>query len=566
MTQALTEALADRLARLKVSAAALEDQARRDPLSRYQHASWASEWVCENLHRGWFYWHAANSGAKSHSLAALIVKIARGGGMLGLEGSGRFWDGRPWYSKATELPAIEPPVDIGIGTPSYKLGAAGSIIAKVRELIGEWPHHESRVAESVSVFHVKHERGKSDDWHDFSKIYVFPYEGPVPEAARLDAWFADEPPPELWLSAILNRGKRGRPLYGGIGATPVVPRLWRPVRAQFPDAHCEFIEGRARIQSSVYDNRFLTASDIQRQEYANPPSHPLSKAKLLGDHVNAVGSCPFDLIVLGKMLAECEEPEREVFRIPLESDSGSPKRYIETTIEWFQKPHAGNRGGRLTLDPASGVSSNKNNPLGFNLSADRSGDLLVRWNDKIPPFCAGILAATIARQFDAWIDIEMNDHWGVNVVRGVEKTGYGKLCKDRRLLRPDVWSMETGFRANAETVNEGIGAIQEWIAAYEAGIPYAKCPSRDVIHSIMDTELDENDKVVSPKDSTGAHGEDRVCFGRNLSRCVKRPSMKIPNIGKPLPSPAERMVAKVNGMRREPQRGVLLQQPKQPRF
>ena len=125
--------LADHATSFRLGREIISDTLRRDPLSTYVHASWASEWVCDHLADGWWYLHAANSAGKSYFLAALFVALAQGRESLGLETSGLMHDGRPWRARATPLPVIPPRVAVGIGTPTYKLGAAGSIIDKLRE-------------------------------------------------------------------------------------------------------------------------------------------------------------------------------------------------------------------------------------------------------------------------------------------------------------------------------------------------------------------------------------------------------------------------------------------------
>lgn len=514
-----------------IVSAGLEDK-RRDPLRWYQHSSWASEWVAANLHRGWIYWHAANSGGKSRSLAALWLALLRGLPTLG----------------GIAIPRIAPPVHGGLGCPTYKIGAAGSILDAIRELAGEWPHHEDKVPEGgFSAFYVMHQDHETDDRTRWSKLVVCPYNGPVPEGARWDFWGADEPPPEDWLSAAMNRGKAGRPLYGAIGATPIKRKTWWPIKRQFPEQPMEFVNGRARIQSSVYDNRFLTAADLRRQEMANPPEHPLYRAKLYGDHVSTSGKCPFHEPTLMEMLSLCRDPDLQWWTVSRETHEGvNQKERVQ--LEVWEKPEAG-ASYYFPVDPAAGIDDAAHDPLGMLGAKIGPCDLVARYGGYLQPYSLGVLQAGVCRQYNgATADIEMNDRWGVNVHHGL--TGpdgmYHLVAKEKRELRPGEWAQEIGFHNNAQTRPVIIGAVQTWVNDWAQGLKYARCPSAKVIQCLLDCELDDDGKIVA---EVGSHDEDLILWGQCLRRALKRSGREIPRLSPKVKTGDERMIEKAMARR-----------------
>ncbi len=126
----------------------------------------------------------------------------------------------------------------------------------------------------------------------------------------------------------------------------------------------------------------------------------------------------------------------------------------------------------------------------------------------------------------------MKDHWGVNVLMGYQKGGGSALCYETRELRPDVWSKEVGFDVINETRSIWVGQIQEWIASFRAGTQYARCWSRAVFETLLDTELDDRGLVVAGPGI--AHGEDFVLRGQTLRR-IHQPEAETPQAYDPPP-------------------------------
>jgi hypothetical protein len=281
-------------------------------------------------------------------------------------------------------------------------------------------------------------------------------------------------------------------------------------------------------------------------------------ARWHGDFTNVEGSCPFDVPTIYRMIDEwCRPPEMRRITISIEDPDGKPKQVETIAVEVWIPPDR-TRSFYQAIDPASGVEGN--NPLGLQLGCEATGDLAVRWNGYVAPHSAGALAAALSRHYqherrlpegrvvleNAATDIEMMDHWGVNVLRGYEQNGGTNVCYEKRELRPDVWSKEVGYRVNAESRAIWIGCIQEWIAAFKAGTPYAVCRSRAVFDCLLDMELDDRDQAVAGPGV--AHGEDFVLLGQRLRR-LERPRAEDPQVYVPALTPEELQLRNLLGVR-----------------
>jgi hypothetical protein len=269
-------------------------------------------------------------------------------------------------------------------------------------------------------------------------------------------------------------------------------------------------------------------------------------ARWHGDYTNTEGSCPFDAETLIRMLSECTDPKILKCRVSREaSHEGDTVTVSTVDVQVYGDPEQG-RVYYLDIDPASGIADGRHNPAGLHISEMGSGDLKLRWNGYLPPYSVGVLGAGLARRYNnAACDIEMKDHWGVNVVRGFTASDYGNLSHELRELEPSRWAKEVGFDATDATRSIWIGCIQEWIEAYRAGAKYAACPSREVIESVLDTELDDRGKVVSIPGV--AHGEDMVLLGQKLRRAVTRVGRTMPELYRKPMTKEDKIVSMIRG-------------------
>jgi hypothetical protein len=246
------------------------------------------------------------------------------------------------------------------------------------------------------------------------------------------------------------------------------------------------------------------------------------------------------------------------------TEEGEPSTVKTISYEVWKVPEKGKQY-YLDVDPASGVDDGKHNPAGLHVSEVGSGDLCARWNGYIAPYSLGVLAGGLSRQYqEAGIDVEMKDHWGANVVRGVNAARMGhRLAFEHRELRPGTWAKEVGFDQNEETKGIIIGQIQEWLASWKAGHRYAKCPSRKVIECLLDCELDDRGKIVAGPGI--AHGEDMILWGQKLRRAVSRLNREIPEIQERVQTADDRIVAMIRGGVEPTRRPSIYKPRRQPR-
>ena len=140
---AVVEPALQALAALNRSEAAM----REDPLARFRCRVWAQRrlYECMSLpDPPEVYWHAASNGGKTTGGAALDLAFMMGRNEL---------DG-------IRIPVLSPPVAGALIIPSYKL-SAGSSLAAIRKMLGDWPHHEGMInsgQDSVGILYVKHRR------------------------------------------------------------------------------------------------------------------------------------------------------------------------------------------------------------------------------------------------------------------------------------------------------------------------------------------------------------------------------------------------------------------------
>src|SRR3990170_1948111 len=353
---------------------------RADPLARYRCASWAQVELLKALSQSpplEGLWLSGNNGAKTTGGCATDLAF--------LQGRDRLMD---WDGSEIRLPVVDPPVAWVLGVPSYKI-AAGSSLPKLRELLGSWPFHEAHAGgpDNVTTFSIRHRLNRDDNMASWSKLYVFPYEGEVPEALRLDGWHCDEPPPMRFLDALRNRKKAGRPLRGFLTMTPIERRAWEPILADFPREHRKAVMGRIRLQSSVYDNRALSPADIAAAEAAVRTS-PYRQARLYGDPVDISGTCPFDGEELARMRLEATDglPYAAEWQYRDGRDVIVARQHPRGQIECWGWPEEGDRAV-IVADPSSGIrdpdksdAQQPRNPSGLVMLSVRERKLLLRFN------------------------------------------------------------------------------------------------------------------------------------------------------------------------------------------
>jgi hypothetical protein len=448
--------------------------------------------------------------------AALAAAIARGVPSLAA------FDGSPIRIPTPEL---RPRVSIGIGTPSYKLGE-GSILDYLRQFLGDpTTIREGKTSAGTSVFHVKHRLSQSDD--EWSAVYVFPYEGPDPEEVRLNAWFADGPPPESWLGAILNRGKQGEPYNGLITATPAKADEWEPIIKQYPEL-TQWINsrGRASIQSSVYDNRFLhvpgcpgydrgagfcscTCPDIVRQEMNNEGLAD-ARARLFGEHVNIVGGCPWTPDLLKRWFDRCRDPLDVIeFAVQAERDGSAGMDAVELIVSLQVWRYPENNDPCIVIaDPGRGIDDGIHDPDGLHVRSrlEPGRALVARANQYLGPWGLGMAAVEAAKTYgNAPIYVARGGGYGEAVLSAIRVSGYRNVAPDLVASRIKQTRQQLGVSETTETRIMAMNAVTAMLQRGQVDLP-----SHDVVTCFKNCIKDRNGKIVA---RTGWHDEDLVLTG-----------------------------------------------------
>lgn len=439
-----------------------------------------------------------------------------------------------------------------------------SVKAAYERALGNWPHHPRYNGAHLTSIHVMPVGGDPDDESGWSPIYFQSMKNmQTGLGARADVIDFDEPPPIDFLRELRKAAHSGRWSIIIVGMTPIKRRQWAPIREDYGDQPRRSLrrvdKERAEVRWSLDEVASWVLSSEEKAKLRRIYSRdPHKGAREHGDYVNTEGSCPFDEKTIYAMIeAWCQTPKTKAIRVPMEGTSGEPHGEHFVEVEYWEPPKR-ERDCYQDIDPASGIDDGQHNPLALHLSDEATGDLLVRWNGYDAPYSVGALAASLSRQYGAVTDIEMKDHWGVNVLRGYEDNGGTSLCYEQRELTPGKWGQEVGFDVSAETRAIWVGCIQEWIAAFAAGVPYAVCRSRAVFECLLDMELDAKDKPVAGPGA--AHAEDFVLLGQKLRR-LKRPRAEAHEEVRPRMSHTERMIREVTGEQERPRRAARLLRP-----
>jgi hypothetical protein len=429
-------------------------------------------------------------------------------------------------------------------------------------LLGNWPHKARYQGEYLHSIHVMPVGGNPDSEEDWNVIHFLSQKNrDTGRGARADIVDFDEPPDMFFLRELRKAGHAGRRSIRIIGETPEHMREWAPLKDDYGNTPRRSIrrvdQERAEVRWSLDDveSWVLSAAekDKMRRAYANDP---LRDAREHGDYTNAEGTTPWGeqgILTLQRMLDLCTVPEEVVWPVSRETEEGEATTLIRVPVQVWKKPEA-HKAYYEDIDPASGVDDQKHHMAGLHLSEQGSGDLCVRWGGWLAPYSLGVLGAGLGRQYNlATADIEMKDHWGVNVVRGFQTSRYGRLAYEQRELQPGTWAREVGFDMNEEVKSIVIGQIQEWLAVWwvwfegecKGPRPYAFCPSSEVIRGIMDAELDERGRVVAGPGLE--HGFDMILWGQKLRRAVARHNRPVPELAQAEPDPDAVLAARIRG-------------------
>ena len=497
------------------------------------------------------YWPAANMGAKTRSISALIVAW--------LSGYDRLHD---WEGHAIPLPVIPPPVAGALVVPSYKL-ASGSVVQALRELIGDWPCHEGKLSsaqDAIAILYVKHRLTRSEEFADWSRLYLFPHEGEMPDALRLDFVVSDEPPPETMWRKARNRPKKGRPFHRVIGATPWERRFWQWLWDDFPLEVGKLQDGRIKFESSVWDNKALhragcdrspkncACPDILRQVESNKNS-PWRLAALYGKHVDASGTCPYDIETLMAMQEQATPGERCV----------ATERIMDGQLCMTVREHPAGElrvWGRaaphdrvlVLVNPSAGVAPSEGEKgshlAGLYAVSIAQQRVLARFMGYATPPEMGLMARAVTNSYPESIFVpEMNGGWGEEVLRSWQASpaAPGTQAVVYRDVDPTSTSGQAktrvGWWQSGTRRAAVISAGQRAILERSIGIP-----SREALSNLMMVTKDAHGRYDDPE--TGPHPRDFILLGMACS-IMENPNLLPPKAVRAEMSPSEALAAEL---------------------
>jgi hypothetical protein len=482
---------------------------QRDPLSFWHHASPQSRQATAFISEyDEVYARAANKAGKTEWAAAVTLAILQ---------KRRHLDGVPMPQWKGRLEGLVLTLDYN----QQKLSVQPALL----RLLGDWPHKctwkGDGILSSLKIRPLGEERDDPEWW---SVIHFMSEENKrAGVGARADLVWADEPPIEEIWRECRKAAHAGRKIVRLISATPINRRQWAWIKEEYGDCPRRGIrqhEDWVEVRWSLDDNAALSKAerDKLKREWRNDPlERGDNKARSHGDYVDASGLCPFDVETLWEMLEETRDPKVERWSVTRPLEGHDLKQILKVPLEVWEKPKEDCKY-YITMDLSSGIEDSNHDPSGLLVLKMGTGDLVARSVGYLDSYSRGILAAGVARRYNnAMVDFEVNDGWGVGALRGLHDSKYGNIAKEYRELQPGKWATELGFKTTQKSRAGMIAAIQAWIAAYQQGLRYGKCPSRKLIECLLDCILDETGKPVA---APGLHDEDLIMWGQGLKMAV----------------------------------------------
>lgn len=459
------------------------------------------------------YAGSGNRGGKGEGVAAAIVALMQG---------------RPeinGYKKPIKIPHLRPPVVGILAGESYKAMALSSV-KTMRKILGrpdkdKWKEEHAGNQDYVSLFRIRHKDSREES--DWSLLYVFPYDGALPEGGGLDFWWCDEPPPERFLSTLSTRIQSGRLLRQIITATPQEKSKWYPISREFadvsPSGHLtrwpdrKVVGNRMRIKWPSFANEALGPEERKQLE-ANAKGKPFERSILYGEEVDVLGGNPWPANLLQEALERCKEPLRtETLRI--EKEIGGMA--ISADLQIWEEPVEG-EPYYIVGDPAKGIRDGKHDPDGMHVRSRKTRRLVARLNGYLGGWGLGNVMVTVGKRYNnAVLDPLTTGGYGEALLQAIRYRKYTTLARSRVEIRPGEWENRVGTVETHDLRGKIIGAVERELLSGRFD-----CPSAEVVQCLMDCTVDENGKILA---SPGSHDEDLICWGRG---CVWLDQWKAP--------------------------------------
>ena len=477
--------------------AADEAEFQRLPLKYEVACGWHVRELWERLEAGDdCYLHGANGCGKSRGGAAYDLAKC-----IGLDSL------RSYEGDIVPLEVLKPPVAWSISGPTYKLMDAG-VLQAVRDLLGKWDWRYNAQDHYFTIRHLL----AGDDEGQWSKLYVYPYDGPDPEGPRLDGVSCDEPPPTRHLDALMTRRKAGRRLHKSIRATPVDKRAWHPILSRYPAKLGVSENGRYRIQAALWDNQFIPRDQVEEElrawGWGTERMPKIAKARLAGEHVDDSGSCPFDATTLDRWLERCREPRVERLTCEREVEQAGGKRIVkqEYSLRVFHDP-VPNDVCFVVSDHGKGMSDGKHDPDEIQVYSLRYKRLVACVSEYLGGWGNGNVAVDLSERWGAtWYPL-VTGGYAESALSAARARHFFRVGHFRENTKPGTEA--TGLGINETLAFKGMarGAIEQALAT--DGV---LCEDRETVECLKGCVIDHNGKIVGGP-LTGWHDERFVCFG-----------------------------------------------------
>lgn len=479
-----------------------ERRTRAEPLARMRAASWAAEEYVAAMERGLdCYAHGGNGSGKSYLGGAYeLAKLTGLDHLLARDG--------------TPMPVavLEPPVSWGLGVPTYKLAEAGAIGA-LRAMLGDWPYRAVNNSSGTESLVIWHRGAPRDDESRWSRLYVYPYDGPEPEGPRLDGFRCDEPPPLRHLDALRTRRKAGRMFHRSLTVTPIDKRTWGPIRDQYPGPALVEDGGRYRIQWAVWDNEAMSADQIEsilrEWRWGEPGMRAIARARILGEHVDDSGSAPWDAEVFERWRARAREPRVEQLVVQREVEQGGGRRLKPIACEL--RVYADSVPGEVYFvvsDHGKGIRDGKHDPDVIHVYAMRRKALVAVVSEYLGGWGNGLASVALARRYNGatWYPL-VTGGYAESALSAARTEGFYSVGRARVNEKPGQESGSLGINETVALRNMAIGALEQAMAVDGVLIEDA-----EVLDTLAGCVIDVKGKIVGGPES-GWHDEHLVCAG-----------------------------------------------------
>ncbi len=488
---------------------------RADPLERWITMSDAQDMVLANLGRGEILDGVANKAGKT-TLAVVFVALARGRRTLG----------------GFDLPSIPQPSSWVVASLDFKQQLL-SVQPKYLEALGDWPHKPRYNGDHLESLRIKYEGCASDDPKDWSLItFISAKNTQSGTGFRGNGYHCDEPMPMWLLRELRKMGESGSILVGLITATLIKRSQWQPLRPDYPpEFEGQWHKGFLRIRGPAFNpldlddttvgNRALTRADKQAlmDLYANDPD---KDARILGLEIDSENSNPLRMVLdeIRRQFDEARDGDIVEWKVTREVPTPVGKQLLTEIVEVEEWEEVDSSCVyRVIVDTSMGIDDGAHDPGMAQVVNMTHRTQVARYQGFIGEYGMGVLAGSLSKKWNnGRVDVATTGGYGEACLSGLRAAGCTSLVsrqiksKDGKIDRTDI-----GFKENADTRKEFVGALIEVFKAARAGHPFLTIRSRADLAELLDLSFDDKDRTVRVPGVH--HGEVLTTMGRFATLC-----------------------------------------------